>query len=268
MYLARTGVFLVVFILTSGFFCCAQNDVQNSTQAIFGYSNMTSAEQSAAAELFQMANDDRASQNLPSLREDSALAGAAWQHAQRMVQSGTLSHQLPGEPDLIVRVQQAGVHCSTVAENVASGPTAARINNEWMHSASHRANLLDPRVNVVGIAVIQKHGELFAVEDFAREMAALTPAQQQRQVASLLTSHGLQVAANGASARAYCSGTPSQTRPLPKLVMKYSTVDLSRLPGKVEQGIGAGNYRRAVVGSCGAVNQNGFSAYQMVILLY
>lgn len=268
MYLAKTGAFLIVFVLVSGLFCRAQSDVQNSAQTMSGGSAMTSTEQSAAAGLFRDANQDRASQNLPPLREDPALTGAAWQHAQRMVQSGTLSHQLPGEPDLIVRIQQAGVHCSTVAENVASGPSAARINNEWMHSASHRANLLDPRVNAVGIAILQKHGELYAVEDFAREMAAMTPAQQEKQVAALLTAHGLQVAANGAPARADCSGTPSHTQPLPKLVMRYSTVDLSSLPRKVEQGIGAGNYHRAVVGACGTANQNGFSAYQMVILLY
>jgi hypothetical protein len=50
--------------------------------------------------------------------------------------------------------------------------------------------------------------------------------------------------------------------------MKYSTTDLSHLPQKVEQGITSGSYHRAVVGACGAANQNGFTAYQIVILLY
>jgi hypothetical protein len=118
------------------------------------------------------------------------------------------------------------------------------------------------------VAVIERRGELYAVEDFAREMTALTGSQQERQVASLLSSRGLQVAGNGDLARAYCNGSPSRTRPLPKLVMKYSTTDLGRLPQQVEQGIGAGSYHRAMVGVCPAANQNGFSAYQIVILLY
>ncbi len=185
-----------------------------------------------------------------------------------MVQSGTLSHQLPGEPDLIVRVQQAGVHCSTVAENVAEAPTARQINDEWMHSEAHRANLLDPRVNAVGIAVIKNRGELFAVQDFAREMTALTPRQQERQVASLLSSRGLQVEDNNALARNYCDSSPSRRRPLPKLVMRYSTTDLSQLPQQVAQGIASGSYHRAVVAACAPANENGFTAYQMVILLY
>lgn len=229
---------------------------------------MTPAEQRAADELFQAANQDRAPEHLQHLRRDAALDKAAWQHAQTMVQSGTLSHQLPGEPGLIARVQQAGAHCSTVAENVAEAPTVAQINDEWMHSTAHRANLLDPRVNAIGIAVIKKHGELYAVQDFAREMIALTESQQERQVASLLRPHGLQVAADNAPARKACNVSSSRILPLPKLVMKYSTTDLSHLPRQVEQGIASGKYQRAVVGACGAANQNGFSAYQMVILLY
>lgn len=229
---------------------------------------MNRTEQQAAAELFQAANQDRADNNLPALRHDSALTSAAWKHAQTMVASGSLSHRLPGEADLSARIQQAGVHCSTVAENVAEAPTAERINNEWMHSSAHRANLLDPKVNAVGIAVVEKHGELFAVQDFAREIAALTASQQENQVASLLAAQGLQVAENGAPARPYCSANSVRPRPLPKLIMRYSTTDLSQLPPQVKQGIASGSFRRAIVGACGAANRNGFSAYQMVVLLY
>ncbi len=263
MHFGKTSVYFTILCLAFSLSVHAQSDPQNT-----GASTMTPAEQSAAAELFQAANEDRAPNNLQSLHNDPDLTKAAWLHAQRMVQSGTLSHKLPGEPGLIVRVQQAGVHCSTVSENVAEGPTAGKINDEWMHSASHRANLLDPRVNAVGIAIVKQDGKLFAVQDFAREMTALTPQQQEQQVSSLLSSHGLQVQPDGTSARGYCNGASRQARPLPKLVMKYSTTDLSHLPQQVEQGIASGSYHRAVVGACAAANQNGFAAYQMVILLY
>ncbi len=261
MHFSKAGILLISFCLALSFAGHAQSDSSGSPA-------MNPTEQRAAEEIFQAANQDRAPNHLQPLRRDAALDKAAWQHAQTMVQSGTLSHQLPGEPGLIARIQQAGAHCSTVAENVAEAPTAAQINDEWMHSTAHRANLLDTRVNAIGIAVIKKHGELYAVQDFAREMTALTEPQQERQVASLLSSHGLQVAGDGAPARATCNGASSRTPPLPKLVMKYSTTDLSRLPQQVEQGIAGGSYHRAVVGACGAANQNGFSAYQMVILLY
>lgn len=238
---------------------------QNGNVAAAG---MSPREQSAADALVEQANQDRARHHLPSLRQEPMLTRAAWNHDQIMVRSGTLSHQLPGEPDLIARVQQAGVHCSTVDENVAEGPTVNRINDEWMHSPMHRANLLDPRVNSIGVAVIQHNGDLYAVQDFAREMSAMTPEQQEHQVASLLRSKGLAVENDDRAARAYCGGSPGSAAPRPKLIMRYSTTDLSRLPQQVEQGIHSGSFHRAAVGACSPANQNGFSAYQTVILLY
>ena len=249
-------VFLVTFFVVLSAAARAQ-----STQ-------MNEVERSAAADLLQATNQDRSSQGLEPLHPDPALTKAAWEHAQRMVASGKLSHQLPGEPDIIVRVQQVGLHCSTVAENVAEAPTAGQINDEWMHSPPHRANLLDPRVNTVGIAIVQRRGELYAVEDFARVVSSMSRPQQEAQVASQLARHGIHVRSGDALAESYCGGTPRGTKPLPALVVRYSTVDLSQLPTRVAQGIGNGTYHSAVVGACRPADQNGFTAYQIVILLY
>ncbi|MGB8479087.1 MAG: CAP domain-containing protein [Acidobacteriaceae bacterium] len=231
-------------------------------------SSMNGMERSAAADLVQAANQDRSSRGLPPVHADRALTQAAWEHAQRMVASGTLSHQLPGEPDIIVRARQVGLHCSTVAENVAEAPTAGQINDEWMHSPPHRANLLDPRVNTVGIAVVQRRGELYAVEDFARVVPSMSRPQQEEQVASQLARYGVRVQSGDGRATGYCDGEPRPQRPLPRLIMRYSTVDLSQLPNRVKQGMAAGAYRSAIVGACRPANQNGFTAYQIVILLF
>ena len=249
-------VFLVTFFLVLTVVARAQN------------TSMNEDERSAAADLLQATNQDRSSQGLEPLHPDPALTKAAWEHAQRMVASGKLSHQLPGEPDIIVRVRQVGLHCSTVAENVAEAPTAGQINDEWMHSPPHRANLLDPRVNTVGIAIVKRRGELYAVEDFARVVPSMSRPQQEQQVASQLARHGIHVRQGDALAESYCGGTPRRTKPLPALVVRYSTVDLSQLPTRVAQGIGNGTYHSAVVGACSPGNQNGFTAYQIVILLY
>jgi uncharacterized protein YkwD len=230
--------------------------------------SMNETERNAATALVQAANQDRSSRGLPPVHADRALTQAAWEHAQRMVASGTLSHRLPGEPDLILRVQQVGLHCSTVAENVAEAPTTGQINDEWMHSPLHRANLLDPRVNAVGIAIVQRHGELYAVEDFARVVPSMSRTQQEQQVASQLARHGVRVQSGDGRATGYCDGEPRPQRPLPRLIMRYSTVDLSQLPNQVKQGMAAGAYRSAIVGACNPANQNGFTAYQIVILLY
>lgn len=231
-------------------------------------SSMNGTERNAAADLVQAANQDRSSRGLPPVHADRALTQAAWEHAQRMVASGRLSHQLPGEPDLIVRVQRVGLHCSTVAENVAEAPTPEQINDEWMHSPPHRANLLDPRVNTVGVAVVQRGGELYAVQDFVRQVQSFTRPQQEEQVASQLARHGIRVQSGDSRATGYCDAEPRPQRPLPRLIMRYSTVDLSQLPNRVKQGMAAGTYRSAIVGACRPANQNGFTAYQIVILLF
>lgn len=230
--------------------------------------NMTPREQSAARALIAAANQDRARHGLGPLQADYGLTTAAWRHEQIMLRHRGLSHQLPGEPDLIVRIQQAGVRCSTVAENLAEAPTPSQINDEWMHSPMHRANLLDPRLNAIGVSVVQRHGELYAVQDFAHELQTLTPMQQEHQVATLLRTRGLSVEKGGGLAHAYCDRSPAHARPLPRLVMRYSTADLSRLPAQVEQGIRSGRFRRADVAACHGSMQNGFAAYQIVLLLY
>ena len=67
------------------------------------------------------------------------------------------------------RASQAGARFSSLAENVAEGPSAEAIHREWMNSPPHRANLLDPQLDSVGIAVAERNGILFAVEDFSLE---------------------------------------------------------------------------------------------------
>ena len=117
--------------------------------------------------IFDFVNRERASRNLSPLQWNPALAAAARLHAQKMAQAGTLSHRFPGEADMGMRIRMAGVRFTSAAENVALGPMAAVINQEWMHSPAHRDNILDPELNSLGVAVVERQGRLFAVQDFA-----------------------------------------------------------------------------------------------------
>jgi uncharacterized protein YkwD len=117
--------------------------------------------------IFDSANRERAARQLLPLKWNALLASAARAHAQKMAQAGTISHQFPGEMDMGMRIRVAGVHFISAAENVAQGPTAAVIHQEWMNSPPHRENLLDPELDSMGVAVVARNGELFAVQDFA-----------------------------------------------------------------------------------------------------
>jgi uncharacterized protein YkwD len=173
------------------------------------------APQTASAEraLFDAANRERAAQGLAQLRWDNALANAARQHALLMAQRNTLSHQFPGEAALQDRARVAGARFTEIAENVAEGPSADVIHASWMHSPPHRANLLDPELTAIGIAVVGTAsrdggsgsgrggvGMLFAVQDFSQPVASLSLVEQEKQVAAVLAARGLQVANLGPGA--------------------------------------------------------------------
>jgi hypothetical protein len=172
--------------------------------------------QSVSAErvLFDAANHDRAALGLALLRWDDALANAARDHALLMAQRNTLSHQFAGEAALQDRARVAGARFTEIAENVAQGPAADVIHSSWMHSPPHRANLLDPGLTAIGIAVVgissrdsagkgagnrpsdyggRDSGMLFAVEDFSQSVASFTLGEQERLVGAALAARGLQV---------------------------------------------------------------------------
>ena len=151
--------------------------------------------QASAADLalLNAANHDRAAFGLPSLQWDPALAAAAHQHAVAMAERNTISHQFPGELPVQDRAHRAGARFSIIAENVAEGPSVPGLHTQWMNSPPHRANLLNPELNAVGIAVVPSGNLYFAVEDFSTAVVALNLEQQEQQVASQLAARGVSV---------------------------------------------------------------------------
>src|ERR1700687_3403474 len=163
------------------------------------------AAQTSATEqqLFDSANRERTSRGLPALKWSEALAQAAHKHVQLMAQQNSISHQYPGEPVLAARLAQAGARFSVAAENVAEGPSAAVMHSGWMNSPPHRANLLDPDLDSVGIAVAARGRQLFAVQDFSRAVVGLSLEEQEEKIGELIKKQGLKLADPG-NARTVC----------------------------------------------------------------
>ena len=220
--------------------------------------------------LLQLANQARAAHNLPLLEWDNSLAHAARAHLQWVVRNpAELLHQYPGEPDLITRGGTAGARFGTIAENIAGhGDSPGALQQIWMTTPTHRANLLDPRLNLVGIAVVQSQGLFFAVEDFARNVPELTPEVVEQQVAKLLQAQGLPPAASNEDARKTCSMAQGQAG-TPKLVIQWDGSDISHLPDSVLQHLDKSKYTSAAVGACpGRQANQQFTTYHIAVLLY
>jgi uncharacterized protein YkwD len=226
--------------------------------------------QSAAGQLFALANQTRAQDGLGPLKWDSALASGALQHCIRMTQVGSLSHQYRGEPDVMARASRAGAHFSLIEENIAIGPFAGSIHQSWMNSPSHRANLLSPSIDRVGIAVVARGGSLYAVADYARAVPVLTPSQVEAAFAALLRARGLSVLRDSTAARAWCA-VSERFHPTDgaSFLMRWQGADLTALPRDLNTRVASGEYRQAAVGSCPAQSvDGGFTAYRVAVLLY
>ena len=223
--------------------------------------------------LLTQANEDRASRNLPELKRDPMLSQAALFHAYQMAEHGDISHGFPGEPDLSARGASAGVRFSLITENVAEAGEPTVIHNMWMHSEGHRANLLDPEVNIVGIAVVTRDNEVFAVEDFASTVDSLSLDQQETAVASLLSTTGLTVVTPDqdalANARQTCSMSSGYAGThQPWFIMRYTASRLDVLPQQLRSRLTSGKYHQALIGACPSSEPTTFSSYNIAILLY
>jgi uncharacterized protein YkwD len=235
-------------------------------QRTFGpENNLTVAEQY----LFAAANEARANQGLSPLRLDPVLTEASAFHAREMANHAAISHQFDGEPELATRGANAGAHFSFISENVGEAPTSVIVHDLWMHSAGHRANLLDPNVDSIGIAIVSRDNQLFAVEDFASTVQTLTLNQQEHTVASVIAQSGMRVAATTDDARQTCmmsTGYAGQRQPW--FVMRYTAASLNEIPTQLKSRLTSGKYHQAIVGACSATRKTPFTAYNIAVLLY
>jgi Cysteine-rich secretory protein family len=228
-----------------------------------------SENQAAEQALLRLANQARADHGLPALRWDDTLARAARAHLQWIVREpGELLHQYPGEPDLMTRAATAGARFSTVSENLAQrGEDPVRLQQKWMSTPTHRANLLDPKLDVVGIAVVEQQGLLYAVEDFARYVPVQQHDDIERRVAQMLQAHGIAPAESNEDARQTC-GMSKGASGSAKLVIQWDGPEPTELPDVLLRQLASGRYTSAEVGVCAGQQGGQFTTYHVAVLLY
>jgi hypothetical protein len=222
--------------------------------------------------LLAAANQERATMGLQPLHRDARLASAAAGHAREMAAHATISHQFAGEAELTARAADAGVAFSVVSENVGEAPSAVLIHDMWMQSEHHRTNLLDPAVDAVGISVIARGAELYAVEDFAKTVRAVPIEQQESAIARLIAQPGTVVDAGPAStagARQTCAmETGYAGARKPWFVMRFTSDSLTQLPDELKSRLASGRYHQAAVGACASGSAGPFTAYNFAVLLF
>lgn len=107
-------------------------------------------------------NDSRSNHGVARLKVGKQLVKVARAQAQRMADRDLLYHN----PNLTSDVH----NWRFVGENVGYGPDAATVHSAFMHSAPHRANILDTDYTKIGIGVVVSNGRVWVAEVFKKPM--------------------------------------------------------------------------------------------------
>jgi uncharacterized protein YkwD len=232
-------------------------------------------------QLFNLLNQERERAGLQRLQWNQDLADAARAHSDLLARHKKLSHQFRGEPELQQRAGKAGVRFDAVAENVAYAPTVRDLHDGLMHSRPHRANILNPEYNAVGIAIVERDGELYATQDFARVMAHLSEEQfREAVVAAFQKARAAQnkrpivvrsdprlhaaACSKSLNAKQILRGLPGATD-----LAIYTSSDPSQLPPNMRAAAADGTLHRMNIGVCFQQDSaSGFSKYWVVAAFY
>lgn len=216
--------------------------------------------------LLDLANQARKRAGAPSLKLDAGLCSAARAHAEAMLAARQLSHQFDGEPSLPQRLANATrTQLDQEGENVALDFDAADGHRHLMLSPPHRANLLNPTFNVIGLGVVRSGDRLYIVQDFGHALPNYSAAEVKDRIAATVT-QARRRAKQPALARlelpavddAACSMAKADklgTSAVHQLAQRYSVLTYTSaqpgmLPANAERAISSHNLHSFSVGSC------------------
>ncbi|MBN2399525.1 MAG: CAP domain-containing protein [Candidatus Aminicenantes bacterium] len=119
--------------------------------------------------LFLLVNHERNLRGLPALQFNSRLYAMARAHSKKMIEENRLAHDFPGYPKLSVRALQAGLHFSSVGENLAIGDTTVMkyFHEQMLASPGHSQNTLDKDYTHMAIAILKRGNQYYITQDFA-----------------------------------------------------------------------------------------------------
>lgn len=140
------------------------------TQIIFKQTDFLAAVLPGA--LVSLTNEDRLKNGVGELEEDEALSRIAQQKAEDMATRGYFAHKTPEGHEPWWWLEQAGYRYKHAGENLAVNfSDSEEVEQAWMDSPTHRANIVKPVYTKIGIGVARGEYEgekaIFVVQLFA-----------------------------------------------------------------------------------------------------
>jgi uncharacterized protein YkwD len=102
--------------------------------------------------VIELTNQERSKAGLQALKFERRLTTAALRHSQDMALQDYFSHKQPNGGTPGDRIKATGYQWSSYAENIAVGmSTPEAVVAGWMNSPGHRANILNPKLQEIGV---------------------------------------------------------------------------------------------------------------------
>ncbi len=142
-----------------------------------------------SAVLVDLANSDRASEQINGLKMNPLLVQAAQAKANDMAAKGYFAHTSPQGLDSWYWFKQVGYNFEYAGENLAVDfSDSGDVNQAWLNSPSHRENIMNSHFTEIGIATAagyyQGHPTVFVVQMFGAPLREPAPVQKITQVTS------------------------------------------------------------------------------------
>ncbi|HJR44807.1 MAG TPA: CvpA family protein [Actinomycetota bacterium] len=135
-----------------------------------GAEGSLSAVEEAERELLALMNDERERRGLEPLAWCESCAEVARGHARDMYREGYFSHVDSRGSDPFDRMRQARIAYAAAGENLAVAPTVEEAHRGLLASPDHRANMLRPSFDQVGIGVVNGPYGLMCTEVFRQTL--------------------------------------------------------------------------------------------------
>lgn len=107
-------------------------------------------------QVVQLVNQERAKAGLKPLTHRADVKNVAQKKAEDMINSNYFSHTSPNYGSPFDMLKTFGISYSSAGENIAKGQkTPQEVMNAWMNSSGHRANILKPEYDSIGVGFYQ-----------------------------------------------------------------------------------------------------------------
>jgi uncharacterized protein YkwD len=235
-------------------------------------------------QLLLLANQSRQQTGAPALMLNAGLSRAARIHAQAMLEARQLSHRFDGEASLPERLAaMTDLQLDQEGENVALDYSAEGGHQHLMLSPPHRANLLNPAYNVVGLGVVRSGDRLYIVQDFGHALPNYSPAEVKDRIAAAVNQMRRQSGLSDLQRKdmrdadaAACSMTQADKLGTPAVqqmsqhftALSFTSLHPETLPAGADQAIASRNLTTFAIGACyGKTDTYPTGVYWVVLLL-